>query len=64
MAVLVKWLTHQIVALACVGSIPTYRPIFELYTPLCVEELKVRNRNIMDFFFGDIFQFMIISKKN
>ena len=30
MAVLVKWLTHQIVALACVGSTPTYRPIYVL----------------------------------
>ena len=28
MAGVVKWLTHQIVALACVGSIPIDRPIF------------------------------------
>ena len=28
MAALVKWLTHWIVAPACVGSIPTSRPIF------------------------------------
>ena len=27
MAELVKWLTRQIVALVCVGSIPTFRPI-------------------------------------
>ena len=27
MAELVKWLTRQIVALLCVGSIPTFRPI-------------------------------------
>lgn len=27
MAAMVKWLTHQIVALAYVGSIPTSRPI-------------------------------------
>ena len=27
MAVVVKWLTHQIVALAFVGSIPISRPI-------------------------------------
>lgn len=26
MANMVKWLTHQFVALACVGSIPTIRP--------------------------------------
>ena len=29
MAGLVKWLTHQIVALACVGSTPTSRPRME-----------------------------------
>ena len=28
MAVVVKWLTHQIVALAFVGSIPIDRPIY------------------------------------
>ena len=28
MAALVKWLTHWIVAPACVGSTPTSRPIF------------------------------------
>ena len=33
MAVLVKWLTHQIVALACVGSTPTYRPTYEIMNP-------------------------------
>ena len=30
MAGVVKWLTHQIVALACVGSIPIVRPIMYL----------------------------------
>jgi hypothetical protein len=28
LAVVAKWLTHQIVALALVGSIPINRPIF------------------------------------
>ena len=30
MALLVKWLTRQIVALVCMGSIPIFRPIYEL----------------------------------
>ena len=30
MAGLVKWLTRQIVALVCVGSIPTIRPILSI----------------------------------
>lgn len=30
MAELVKWLTRQIVALVCMGSIPIFRPIYEL----------------------------------
>ncbi len=46
MAVVAKWLTHQIVALALVGSIPINRPILSLgysqavrqrtLTPSCV----------------------------
>ena len=30
MAALVKWLTHWIVAPACMGSIPISRPIFNI----------------------------------
>ena len=34
MAVVVKWLTHWIVAPACVGSIPTDRPILQGYSSI------------------------------
>lgn len=40
MAVLVKWLTHQIVALACKGSTPLYRPIYGKIKPFGLFDIK------------------------
>lgn len=43
MAVMVKWLTRQIVALVCVGSIPTNRPIYVIQSLYVRDFLMYKN---------------------
>lgn len=55
MAKLVKWLTRQIVALVCMGSIPIFRPI-NLKSNLKKIKIKEAGHRMMIGFFIDFWR--------